>query len=420
MPTLEEIYGTSGPTERLAYNLTPQGLQNPDVDSSTGGMTWTGDGPLVTINGKQYIRLRTNDPAAISSFDAFGGGVFRDPTYGYVVPLEVATARTASSDDFIDKYGVALAGAGLAAGPMAASLGAGAAGATEGAFTPDLSGYLTGVDTGPGFLDPTLTSGLEGVAYQPGIHDFYGSLGENAGIGSTATDVLTGSAASAAIPGTGAMQAMGSGLGGLGSGIMDFLNSPLASTLLGKVAPAALGAYGASQQAGAYEDMFNKYFGMGAPFRSLLQQSYQPGFSMMNEPGYADAINVAQDNFLRAASAGRAQGVSKGNPLDTDNPGAWGETMKYVLGSTALPALTNYRSGLMGAGQLGLGPSASFGNAQIQSQGGIYDAIGYGLGEIFNPRPKGIQLNIGGGGSIDEFLRRTFTTPTIASSGSSL
>jgi hypothetical protein len=175
------------------------------------------------------------------------------------------------------------------------------------------------------------------------------------------------------------------GLGGIGSGIMDFLKSPLANTLLGKVAPAALGAYGASQQADAYGDMFNKYFGMGEPYRNLLQQSYQPGFDISKEPGYQNAMDTTMNTYMRAASAGNAQGVASGNPFD--NPGAFMESQKYLAGNIALPYLQNYRSGLSSAGQLGMGPSAQFGGAQIGAQGGVYDSIGYGLGEIFNPKP---------------------------------
>lgn len=126
---------------------------------------------------------------------------------------------------------------------------------------------------------------------------------------------------------------------------------------------------------------------------------------MMNEPGYADAINVAQDNFLRAASAGRAQGVSKGNPLDADNPGAWGETMKYVMGSTALPALQNYRSWLTNAGQLGMSQAVPFGQGQIQSQGDVWGDLGYGLKGILGQQTSGIQLPGTTGG--------TYTIPEI-------
>lgn len=392
-----QIYGTSGPTERLAYNLSPEGLQNPDIDSSTGGMTWTGDGPLVTIDGKQYMRLRTNDPAAISSFDAFGGGVFRDPTHGYVVPLEVASARTASSDDFIDKSAVALAGAGLAAGPMAASMGAtGAAGATEGAFTPDFSGYLTGIDTGPGFLDPSLTSGLEGAAGYAANP----ALGAQQAVDGSMQTIYDQYAAAglpgynpslASTSGTGGLSAVGGTLGSLGNilggngGLTDWLK------VGGSVLNTGLGMYSANQQAGAYEDMFNKYFGAGAPFRGLLQQSYQPGFDISKEPGFQNAMDTALDTYMRAASAGRASGVSRGNPYDS--PGAMMESQKYLLGNLALPYLQNYRSGLTNAGQLGFSQSVPFGAGQIQAQGNMWEDLGYGIRDLTGNNPNyGIQL----------------------------
>jgi hypothetical protein len=142
---------------------------------------------------------------------------------------------------------------------------------------------------------------------------------------------------------------------------------------------------GASKQADSYKDLMNQYFSLGAPYRDLLQKSYQPGFSLQNEPGFKDAMDTAHSTYMRAASAGNAQGVAGGNPFD--NPGAFMESQKYLMGSLGLPYLKNYRSGLSGAGQLGLGPSAQFGGAGVNAEGGKYDAIGYGLGEVFNPKP---------------------------------
>lgn len=394
MPTLEEIYGTSGPTERLAYNLTEAGLQNPDIDRRGGGMTWTGDGPLVTINGKQYMRLRTNDPAAISSFDAFGGGVFRDPTYGYVVPLEVAQARSASSEDFFDKYGVALATAGIGA-VTAPAIAAGVEGASAlpnsyWSMTADAGG-LSGTMTdalGSGFAEAGASQAIDGSMQS--IYDAFA----NAGVPGYSTGLTSGVAAGGAAGSTlanmasnlapkTALDALSRILKGDG-GLDDWLK------VGGAVGPSLIGAYSANKQADAYRDQMDKYFGLGAPSRARFEGSFAPGFSMENEPGYKQALETAQDQFLRAASAGRASGVSRGNPFD--NPGAWAETMKYVLGSTALPALQNYRNTNAAAGQLGVSQSVPFGQGQIQSQGDVWGDLGYGLKGILDQQTPGIQL----------------------------
>lgn len=116
--TQENIFGTAGPTQYQRFN---------DGGDGRGG-EWTGAGPLVNIDGQQFIRTRTDDPAALASFDPYGGGYFHDPTYGMVVPLDVASSRTAASEDFFDKYGVLLAGAGVAAVTSPAWLGSAAMG----------------------------------------------------------------------------------------------------------------------------------------------------------------------------------------------------------------------------------------------------------------------------------------------------
>jgi hypothetical protein len=234
----------------------------------------------------------------------------------------------------------------------------------------DLSGYMTGVDD---YGLSTLTSGAEGAGAATGAASGYSMPPPMTPPGppmdpNWATPL--------------------SGSSGFDWSSLMPNGGSLANTLLGKALPAALGAYGASQQADAYRDMMNKYYGMGEPFRNLLNQSYQPGFDLNKEPGFQNAMDTGLNTWLRAASAGRASGVSRGNPLDEQNRGATIEGQKYITGSLALPYLTNYRSGLTAAGQLGLGPSAQFGDSSIKSQGGVYDALGYGLGEIFNPKPN--------------------------------
>jgi hypothetical protein len=158
-----------------------------------------------------------------------------------------------------------------------------------------------------------------------------------------------------------------------------------------------LGYIGAGQQADAYQDVYNQQSAIGAPFRNLLQASYQPGFTMANEPGYKDALDLSTDSFLRAASAGRAPGVGGGNPMD--NPGAWAETMKYVNSSLALPQLNTYRGQLGQFGGMGLNTAGAASLGGAQTAGGGLDAIGYGLGTIFNPQPNYADIfkQMGGG-----------------------
>lgn len=161
----------------------------------------------------------------------------------------------------------------------------------------------------------------------------------------------------------------------------------------GALGGSVLGALGNDAQRSANNSVADKYLQLGAPYRGLLEQSYQPGFTMNNEPGYKDAIDASTNSFLRAASAGRAPGVSGGNPMD--NPGAWAETQKYVTANTALPQLNTYRSQLGSLGQLGTNTAGTANLNAAAGAGGAYNAAGYGLGQITNPTS-----------SLDDLLKR--------------
>jgi hypothetical protein len=393
-----DVWGTEGAYYNGLFNRGGDGAEDIDPIGTIG----------VNLNGTDYTRTGTADN---SRFDQFGGGYQYDPTYGWVVPSNVASAYGDSHDNSAMYFG---AGLGLAALPYMAATGLASFGGMGGGENVlngmDFSGAMTNVDD---FGYGTLTSGLEGTSgmfpgdVNPSIdwgNTQWGSVGTPYDPTMGSQQAIDGSMqsiydANAAAGMTGYDPSLASGASTLGgSSVPSWLQNLMPSgssltSLLGKVAPSVLGYLGADKQADSYKDMMNQYYGMGAPYRNLLQQSYQPGFDLNNEPGFKNAMDTGLNTWLRAASAWRASGVSRGNPLDVNNAGASIEGQKYITGSLALPYLTNYRSGLMGAGQLGLGPSAQFGSNSIQAQGGKYDAIGYGLGEIFNPKPTGIVLD---------------------------
>jgi hypothetical protein len=359
-----DVWGTEGAYFNGLFNRGGDGAEDIDPVGTIG----------VNLNGIDYTRTGTADN---SRFDAFGGGYQYDPTYGWVVPSSTASAYGDSHDDSMNYFLAALGGV---AAPYAASTGLMSFGGMGGENVlngMDLSSGLTNLDD---FSYGTLTSGLEGGG--AGSFPFTGGI-DDFGM-DTLPPMIEGGPVST-------VDGMATGFGGsVPSWLQNLMPSGSSLTsLLGKIAPAALGAYGANQQANSYQDMMNQYFSLGAPYRSLLQQSYQPGFDISKEPGYQNAMDTTMNTYMRAASAGNAQGVAGGNPFN--NPGAFMESQKYLAGNLALPYLQNYRSGLSSSGQLGLGPAAQFGGNAIQSQGGVYDAIGYGLGEIFNPKPDYTQ-----------------------------
>ena len=152
--------------------------------------------------------------------------------------------------------------------------------------------------------------------------------------------------------------------------------------MLGRAAPAALGAYASNEQADAYSDLAERYMGLGAPSRARFEGSFAPGFTMANEPGYKDALDQTTKSFLHKASIA-------GNPADS--PNAWMQTLSDVNSQFAFPALNEYRRLNAGTGGLATLTAAAPGAATsaIGAEKGIYDSIGAGAADIFNP-PKSL------------------------------
>lgn len=254
----------------------------------------------------------------------------------------------------------ALAGGGEVGSGYAASgspwwlNGTGADAVTGGAGVDAFSGGGDAIDLGGGLqVDEfgNTTGGLfQGGAGTPGAGDFSGG-------GSMTWDDIVNYAkkAGANIP------------GGLISGLL-------------RGVPAAAGAVGANQQSKAFEELANKYLNLGAPSRARYEASYAPGFTMANDPGYKDALDQTTKSFLHKASV-------TGNPAES--PNAWNQTLKDVNSSFAYPALQNYRSTNAGTGGLATLASVAPGadTAAVNAGKGVYDAVGAGAADIFNP-PK--------------------------------
>src|SRR3990167_7476626 len=99
---------------------TPIWNRGDTLDEGRGGGYWEGDNSrVVQIGGQTFIRV---GGYPTEQFNQYAGGqspVIYHPTYGNLVPDSVAKQWTDANQTFLDKYGVAIAGAGLAAGPPA-------------------------------------------------------------------------------------------------------------------------------------------------------------------------------------------------------------------------------------------------------------------------------------------------------------
>ena len=172
------------------------------------------------------------------------------------------------------------------------------------------------------------------------------------------------------------------------------------ASIAGTALSTALGMYNSSNQTNALKDLSAQYLQLGQPSRQRYEASYKPGFTMMNEPGYADALNSTSDALLRKLSA------TSGNPYGS--PGGLIEATKAVNASLALPALQNYRNQNAATGGYSAFNTAAPGvaGAAINSQGGALTNLAGGISDILNPRPQSLTLadllrlggNLSGGG----------------------
>jgi len=313
----------------------------------------------------------------------------------------------------------AMAGAGLMGGEGALASGAGSGGGSAGVGFGELGSGVFGLgEAAPvyGGISSTggaLGSGLAGIegaglglggletvgGAGAGLTAGLGELGSGTfGLGSAPTYGGISSTGGALGTGTAGVEGMGAGVTGAGeatgaasagavasqsgSALSRILNGTATTadylSTFGNLAGTGLGLLGANQQSSAMGDIANRYLDMGAPYRGLLQQSYQPGFNLATaDPAYQGALDQA------AQSAARATSARVGNP--TENPGAYAEMQKYITGSLALPQLNTYRSQLGTFGQLGVNQAGTAQMGEAQAKGGMYDALGYGIGQMTQP-----------------------------------
>lgn len=343
-------YRTPNGADAFLPGRTPVSYNPPD--SKGFGLTLAAIAAMV---GAGAMNGAFSSPVGTSGFDLPMGDFGGSWNLGTTVAPEGASAAASlpeaaspmlSSDPLwnVQTFGHAPGGASLPAGggPTVA-----AAEAAFGAGSP-LGGSM--VRPGLSFLDQAFPGAVELAGPTP--------LGSAAG--------TAGTAANAAQAGS----ALSRFLGG-NSTTQDNLS------LLGNLAGTGLGLLGARQQSRAMGDIASQYSNMGAPYRSLLQQSYQPGFSMANQPDFQNAMDVG------AQAAARATSAKVGNPVD--NPGAYAEMQKYITGSLALPQLNTYRSQLGTFGQFGVNQAGTAQMGQAQAQSGMYDALGYGIGQMTQP-----------------------------------
>jgi len=345
----------------------------------------------------------------------FGGREFADVDEFFTNP-EMQALNSSVQEQWLDKYrpdrgswtkdlnpATMLMLAALGGGAFSSlSGGAGAAGggsgsglnflaandAITGGIPAALGGAPAALPAGLSGLDPFLlkdpllglTGATSAAAGAPGLVNLANSL-------TTVPTDLTPSGGFPSVPGgtsSGAASPASSSLQKLLNGTAGV--SDIAS-LLGTLGATAAGAYSANQQNNSLEDLAKQYMEFGAPSRARYEGSFAPGFSMLNEPGYKDALDSTSNSLLSRLSA------TSGNPFG--NPSGLIEANKQINASLALPALQNYRN--QNAATSGIAsfnsaaPAAA--TAAIGSQGNALTNIFGGVSDILNPKPASLTLD---------------------------
>jgi hypothetical protein len=203
-----------------------------------------------------------------------------------------------------------------------------------------------------------------------------------AGLGAAAGPVAGAAGAGGSTLGS-ILSGAGSAISGLGSSFAPTGNTDL-SKLLGSLLPAGLGYLGADSQANAMKDIYNQTRADRMPALTAYNTALQnPNTFYQSAPAMG-----AVDAVLRKLSV-------NGNPAS--NPGSLSQAAAYNLGG--------YNDYLRGLTPAAFGTANTEANISMNGAGadaGKYNAVGYGLGQYFNPQPnlndllKNFSLNIGG------------------------
>lgn len=300
--------------------------------------------------------------------------------------------------DFIEP--IALFASLAAGGNMLAGLGeAGAAAGAAEAGSLANTGYI---DALGGLTDATGTalSGWGDIATTAGtaagtaggvqtVADL-GYVDTLGGMGGGVAGGVEGGIGGASI-GAGGMEAglpaFAGGAGEISPTLLSQLNTALGTNFtgtdvmrtLGNLSAAGLGAYASSEQTGALDEMAKRYEGYGAPYRQKLSDLYANPESFLSSKEVQTPVDLGTKSLMRSLSV-------TGNPFGSGN--ALTEGQNYAS-NKLFSRLGEEKDRLAGYGGIttynAAAPTAAT-NA-IGSSANTYNAIGSGLGNIFNP-PK--------------------------------
>lgn len=162
--------------------------------------------------------------------------------------------------------------------------------------------------------------------------------------------------------------------------------------LLGSLGAAGLGAYASNKQSSAMDNLAQRYEGYGAPYRQKLSDLYKNPSSFLNSDEVQKPVQMGTDALMRSLS-------TKGNPFGSGNALQQGQS---YASDQLFGRLGQEKDRLAGFGGLASynGAAPQVASNAIGSNANMYNAIGSGLGNIFNPPKSSAQ-------TMAEFMKST-------------
>lgn len=155
------------------------------------------------------------------------------------------------------------------------------------------------------------------------------------------------------------------------------LSSLFSGKNLGSLLSSGLGAYASNKQTTALEDQAKRYEGYGAPYRQKLSDLYANPDSFLTSKEVQTPVQQGTNTLMRSLS-------TQGNPFGSGNALQQGQS---YASDQLFGKLGQEKDRLAGFGGLSsynqAAPQAATNAIQSTSNG--YNAIGSGLGNIFNP-----------------------------------
>jgi len=155
------------------------------------------------------------------------------------------------------------------------------------------------------------------------------------------------------------------------------ISSLFSSKNLGSLLSSGLGAYASNKQTTALEDQAKRYEGYGAPYRQKLSDLYANPDSFLTSKEVQTPVQQGTNALMRSLS-------TQGNPFGSGNALQQGQS---YASDQLFGKLGQEKDRLAGFGGLSSYNQAAPQTATnaIQSTSNGYNAIGSGLGNIFNP-----------------------------------